>query len=130
MARRSRPGELIYDGSCGFCTTAQEWIMVRMADASAATPVHAFPADRRTALGLSQADLASAVTWLGSDGRTYRGARAVGHALRHARQPWRAIGWPLGSAVGGWVASPAYRLVARYRHKLPGATPNCVTANS
>jgi predicted DCC family thiol-disulfide oxidoreductase YuxK len=119
------PGELIYDGDCGFCTQSKNWIMERIVDGSVATPTQRIPPVRRKELGLSDADLASAAYWVDADGRTYRGARGIGHALRHTRQPWRSAGWVLGSPPVGIAIEPIYRVIARNRHRMPGATEAC-----
>ena len=118
-------GELIYDGDCAFCTRSKDWIMRRVTDDSIATPSQAIPPVRRKELGLSDRDLATAAYWIDARGRAYRGARGIGLALRHTRQPWRAMGWMLGTAPVALAASPAYHLIARNRHRMPGATQAC-----
>ena len=121
------PGELLYDGTCGFCTRSRDWIMHRIRDDSIATAAQDVSPERRATLGLSDDDLATAVYWIDASGAAYRGARGLGHALRHTRQPWRSVGLILGTAAGAVVATPFYRLVARYRHRLPGGKARCST---
>ena len=119
------PGELIYDGDCGFCTRSKRWIMERVTDASVATPAQRVPPVRRKELHLTDDDLAAAAYWVDARGRTFRGARGIGQALRHTRQPWRTAGWVLGTAPVGIAIEPIYRVIARNRHRLPGATEAC-----
>jgi predicted DCC family thiol-disulfide oxidoreductase YuxK len=78
-----------------------------------------------TVYGLSLDDAQSRV-WLAEGGRLYGGGAAVAALLRHQPAAWlRFLGW-LGSAWP-WsiVAEAAYRIVARYRYRLPGGTPAC-----
>ena len=120
-----QPGTLIYDGDCAFCTRSKDWIMARITDGSVALPAQKIPPVRRKDLGLTDEDLATAAYWVDADGRTFRGARGIGHALRHARQPWRSVGALLGTPPVAVIASPFYRVLARNRHRLPGATEAC-----
>jgi predicted DCC family thiol-disulfide oxidoreductase YuxK len=39
--------------------------------------------------------------------------------------PYRLLGRAMQHPPVSWVAAPAYRLVAKYRYKLPGATDAC-----
>ncbi len=39
--------------------------------------------------------------------------------------PWAVAGRILLAPPVSWVAPLGYRLVARYRHRLPGGTPAC-----
>ena len=75
--------------------------------------------------GLTEAQCARAVQWIGTDGRRGAGAVAVGYLLRDAGSWWRPLGWLLSVPPGRWLAAPAYRWVAAHRHQLPGGTPAC-----
>ena len=117
---------LIYDGACGFCTASALWVSRRWAgaDAPVAVPWQELPEDWVTELHLTGDDLARSAWW--ADGaRVEGGSRAVGHALLAARGPWAVAGRLLLVPPVSWVAPPGYRLVARYRHRLPGGTPAC-----
>lgn len=113
---------LIFDGDCGFCTSAVTWLSRTLPIMPAATP---FQWSDLSQYGLNDADAAAKVWFV--DGRhRYGGAAAVAAMLR--RQPvalLRLLGW-LGT-VPPWssLAEVAYRVVARYRYRLPGGTPAC-----
>lgn len=124
------PGELIYDGDCAFCTLSKDWIMKRVADASVAVPSQSIPPVRRKELGLTDHDLETAAYWIDANGRAYRGARGVGHALRHTRQPWRTMGFVLGTPPVALAATPLYRLIARNRHRMPGGSAACAISET
>ena len=124
--RSSRPDPvgavLIFDGDCGFCTTAVEWMKRSLPVMPTAVP---FQWADLESYGLSLSDAQSRV-WLVTDRRQYSGAGAVAAILR--QQPMgalRFLGW-LGIAPGwAMLADAAYALVARYRYRLPGGTPAC-----
>jgi predicted DCC family thiol-disulfide oxidoreductase YuxK len=113
---------LIFDGDCGFCTTAVDWLARTLPAMPPASPYQWIELEP---FGLTESD-ASAMVWLVTDGRHYGGATAVAALLRHQPSPvLRFLGW-LGT-VPPWSfgAELAYRLVARYRYRLPGGTPAC-----
>ena len=113
---------LIFDGDCGFCTTAVTWgtrLLPAMPDASPFqwTDLHRY--------GVTRVEATSRV-WFVADGRRYGGAAAVAAILR--RQPvamLRLLGWFGTVPPWSWLAELGYRVVARYRHRLPGGTPAC-----
>lgn len=120
--RRGSGALLVFDGDCGFCTTAVNWLGRTLPAPPATIPFQwADLADQ----GLTEAQ-ARARVWLVQGGRRFGGAAAVAAVLR--RQPvaaLRLLGW-LGSVPPwSWAAEAAYRLVARYRYRLPGGTPAC-----
>jgi predicted DCC family thiol-disulfide oxidoreductase YuxK len=49
----------------------------------------------------------------------------VARALLRAQQPWSLLGRLLLLPPISWIAPFSYRVVARYRYRLPGATPTC-----
>ena len=119
---------LIYDGDCGFCTTSANWVARRWTgtDPPEAVPWQQLSEDHVVALQLSDDDLARSAWW--SDGaRLEGGFRAVARALMATRGPWAAVGRILLVPPVSWVAAPGYRLVARYRYRLPGGPPACRT---
>jgi predicted DCC family thiol-disulfide oxidoreductase YuxK len=123
-------GELVFDGDCGFCTAAARWIERRWpAGRAAATPWQHIAPERLGELGLVPADVATQVWWV--DERGVRGgARAVSAALIAAEGGWAALGRVIDAPLLRGPASGAYRLVARYRHWLPGGTPTCQASPS
>ena len=117
---------LIYDGECGFCTTAAHWVARHWTgpDVPEAIPWQRLPEDRGVELELSGHDFARSAWW--ADGaRVEGGYRAVAYALRATHGPWALAGRVLLVPPVSWAAAPGYRLVARYRHRLPGGTPAC-----
>jgi predicted DCC family thiol-disulfide oxidoreductase YuxK len=112
---------LVFDGDCGFCTTSAQWAQRRLRLPN----VEPWQFLELAELGLSAEACATAVQWVGSDGSIVSGERAVIAALRHAGGAWGAIGRLLALPGVRQLAGVAYRLVARYRYRLPGGTPAC-----
>ncbi|WP_298226871.1 DUF393 domain-containing protein [Gryllotalpicola sp.] len=113
---------LVFDGDCGFCTSAVDWLKRVLPAAPAAVP---YQWADLAALGLTAAE-AGARVWLVEGAQRYGGSRAVAELLR--RQPdarWRLLGWLAAVPPWSWAAGLGYRLVARYRYLLPGGTPAC-----
>lgn len=64
--------------------------------------------------------------WLVTGGRQFGGAAAVAAILRGQPNPLlRLLGWLGTVPPWSWAAEAGYRLVARYRYRLPGGTPAC-----
>ena len=107
-------GVLVFDGECGFCTSAAEWVGGERA------PWQDLGAEGLAELGLSVEEAREAAWWVDGAGR-YRGHLAIGHALAERSRLGRVLLVPPLS----WLGAAAYPLVARYRHRLPGGTPAC-----
>jgi predicted DCC family thiol-disulfide oxidoreductase YuxK len=117
-----KPATLIFDGDCGFCTTAISWLQRVLPRMPAAAP---FQWTDLAEFGLVEEQARSRV-WFVSRGRRYGGAAAVAAVLRG--QPIRVLrmlGWLGTVPPWSWAAEAGYRLVARYRYRLPGGTPAC-----
>jgi predicted DCC family thiol-disulfide oxidoreductase YuxK len=117
---------LIYDGDCGFCTTSANWVSRRWtgADLLRAIPWQQVSAESAAELKLSTDDFYRSAWWI--DGALVEGgSRAVARALVATHGPWAVAGWILLVPPISWVAPLGYRLVARYRYRLPGGTPAC-----
>jgi predicted DCC family thiol-disulfide oxidoreductase YuxK len=117
---------LVYDGDCGFCTTSANWISRRWPeeDGPTAAPWQYLSPNAISEAGLSRADLKRSAWWI--DGhRREEGSRAVARALIAAGGLWATVGWVLLVPPISWVAPLGYRMVARYRYRLPGGTPAC-----
>ena len=118
---------LIFDGDCGFCTSTANFIHAR-----SRTPIHvvAWQLTDVTQYSLLEPQTAERV-WLvvtNSDGGTERfgGSDAFAKILILQRRPvLSAIGQLLLIPPFCALAGIGYRLVARFRHKLPGGTPAC-----
>ena len=116
---------LVYDGDCGFCTISVEWARRNLG----ARPV-AWQTLDLDALGLTVEDVTFFAWYVDSDGTRHAGAQAAARALRNAPAGGLGLLWhAVGSVLSWWpvrpVAAAVYRLVARNRHRLPGATDAC-----
>jgi hypothetical protein len=77
--------------------------------------------------GLTPTDTFSAAWWIDANGDRHRGHRAVGHALLACGIRWQPAGWLCLTPPFSLAASLIYRVIARYRDRLPGGTPLCRT---
>ena len=114
---------LIYDGDCGFCTSA-----ARLARRFAPGTYQgmAWQEADLEALGLSERSCERALQWVGATGEHYEGAAAFSALLRGSDSAFsRALGQLLSFGVTSAMSGAFYALVAANRHRLPGGTPAC-----
>ncbi|MCI4064126.1 DUF393 domain-containing protein [Micromonospora sp. R77] len=112
----------VYDGDCAFCSRCAEFIERRIPTGARVVPwQHA----DLTELGLTEAECEEAVQWVGVDGARASGPDAVAKLLGGSAPLWRVAGTGLGLPPVRALAWPAYRWVARNRHRLPGGTAAC-----
>ncbi len=120
MTRTGRP-VLVYDGDCGFCTTCarlgERWLRL-----PAVEPWQFLDLDE---LGLTEAACREAVQWVAADGSVFAAEDAVIASLRYAGGAWRWLGEIVALPGIRHLAALGYRLIARYRHRMPGGTPAC-----
>lgn len=116
---------LVYDGDCGFCTSAARWAERGFGATATALPWQGLGDDGLRALGLTRDQVARAAWWVGPEGRPLGGHLAVAAALSAGGGWRRPAGRVLRTPPVRWGASVAYRFVSRYRHHLPGGTPAC-----
>lgn len=129
FTRASRPRDLpegpmvLYDGDCGFCARSVRWILAHERDHD----IRFAPLQGPTAARLRQsypripASIESVVYVDG--GRAYLRSKALLHAARHLRAPWRwghAMRWAPGFAL-----DLGYRLIAMVRHRIWGHADAC-----
>lgn len=118
--QRGRP-LLVFDGDCGFCTSsarvAERWLGLEH--------VEAWQFLDLDSLGLTREQCERAVQWVAVDGSIQPAERAVIAALRHAGGAWRVFGEVMNLPGVRHLAAVVYRLVAKYRHRMPGGTPAC-----
>lgn len=124
------PGEatrplLIFDGDCGFCTKTAQWAGRHLGDSAV---VDAWQFLNLPSIGLTENDVSSAAWWRDVEGNLYRGHRAVGKALVTCGGAWKIPGWLCLVPPTSWGAALGYRVVAKYRYRLPGGTPACKVA--
>jgi predicted DCC family thiol-disulfide oxidoreductase YuxK len=113
---------LIYDGDCGFCTTSARFIERRIPTRAGIEP---FQFADLAALGTTEERASNEVLWVAEDGRIFGGAQAIARLLIDAGGWWRPLGEIMRVPPFRWIAFGVYRLVARYRYRLPGGTPAC-----
>lgn len=113
---------LVFDGDCGFCTRC-----VALVPRSVRRTTKVVPYQRADlpALGLTAAECAEAVQWVGDDGVRGSGHVAVARLLRSGGGLWALLGALLLVPPVSWLAALVYRLVAANRMRLPGGTPAC-----
>lgn len=111
--------ELIWDGDCGFCARSLGW----MRDLGCTIPARPWQqVPDLAALGLTEAEVGESV-WVLDGQRRYAGAAAIAMALGTSRhRAVRALAPVVRRAPG---SEAAYRVVARNRHRLPGASGAC-----
>ena len=112
---------LVFDGDCGFCTSSarlgQRWLGL--------DHVEPWQFLDLVELGLTAEQCSQAVQWVDEDGSTCAAERAVIAALRHAGGVWGVLGRIMALPGIRHLAAVVYRIVAKYRHKMPGGTPAC-----
>ncbi|KAB1910626.1 thiol-disulfide oxidoreductase DCC family protein [Micromonospora sp. AMSO31t] len=117
----------VYDGDCAFCTKCariiERWIPTR----ARVLPWQFADLD---ALGLTVAECDGAVQWVGADGVRAAGPDAIARLLGDSNPLWRTAGAGLRFPPVRAAAWPAYRWVARNRHRLPGGTAACAVPSA
>jgi predicted DCC family thiol-disulfide oxidoreductase YuxK len=116
---------LIYDGDCGFCTTTARWAARKFGNGARAMPWQFLDDGFFQSHRLSHRDVQEAAWWVDSNGRRERGHRAVGRALQAGGGFRRVAGRLVLTWPTSWVAAGVYRLIVRWRYRLPGGTPAC-----
>lgn len=112
---------LVFDGDCGFCTTwVRRW--QRWWDLEHVEPWQFLDLER---LGLTEEQCSGAMQWVDEAGVAHGAEWAVVAALRHRGGAWGVIGRVVALPIAIHVAGLVYRLVARFRYRLPGGTPAC-----
>ena len=113
---------LVFDGDCGFCTASARWIEARLPDEVAVVTWQSCDLE---ALGLTETQVTEAAYWIDDAGLAHRGHRAIGHSLVAAGGFWGIVGRMLITPPVSWLAAPIYGVIAKNRHRLPGATDAC-----
>ncbi|NSC21973.1 DUF393 domain-containing protein [Streptomyces albus subsp. chlorinus] len=122
MRTHREPALLVYDGDCGFCTTAVRFAERRVRPRCRTVPWQ--EADLVT-LGVTRERAEREVLWVTPDGTVRGGAQAVAAALLSAGGAWSVAGTLLRLPLLRRIADVVYRVVAANRHRLPGGTPAC-----
>lgn len=124
-------GLLIYDGTCGSCRSSVGWVLRHQRSDSHFSVVSSQElSDRELAQrSLTRGDVERFVCWIEA-GRAERGSRAVARVLLRVKGAWPLLGSALLVPPLSLVAPVVYRVVARYRHRIPGATSQCGRAGA
>lgn len=112
----------LFDGDCGFCTLCARFVERHLPTTARVVAWQFADLDR---LGVTAGAAEAAVQWIPSAGPVTAGPAAIADLLRDAGSCWRPLGSFLGTRPVLWMAWPAYRSVARNRHRLPGGTATC-----
>lgn len=116
------PGPVfLFDGDCAFCSGCARFLQRRVRTEAQVLP---WQWADLAALDVTQSAAEQAVIWAEGP-RILAGPDALAVLLRRAQWYWRPLGWLLSLRPVAWLAWPAYRLVARNRHRLPGGTAAC-----
>ncbi|MCU1440222.1 MAG: hypothetical protein JWP85_1219 [Rhodoglobus sp.] len=118
----SKRALLIFDGDCGFCTTAVDRLRKVLPVFPEATPWQWLELE---SYGLSRDDV-NLYAWVVTPGHQYAGHLALSALLRMQPAPGlRFLGHLIATPPVSWAAAIGYHVIARYRHLLPGGTPAC-----
>ncbi|MFG1803393.1 thiol-disulfide oxidoreductase DCC family protein [Micromonospora carbonacea] len=117
----------VFDGDCAFCTKCAEFIERRIPTRARVLPWQFADLD---ALGLTAAECADAVQWVGAEGSRAAGPDAIARLLGDSGPLWRVAGAGLRFPPVRLAAWPVYRWVARNRHRLPGGTAACAVPSA
>jgi predicted DCC family thiol-disulfide oxidoreductase YuxK len=122
-APATEPGRplLVFDGDCGFCTTSAR-VGQRRLGLDHVEPWQFLDLD---ALPVTEEQCRQAVQWVAADGSVASAHEAVIASLRHAGGAWSLLGGVLALPGVRQAAGVVYRLVARYRYRMPAGTPAC-----
>lgn len=121
----------VYDGDCAFCSSCARFIERHVPSPAR---VVAWQLTDLAAFGLTEQACAEAVQWVDADQPPAAGPVAIVRLLRSTtgwsgRLLWRPLGAALSLRPVLALAWPAYRWVARNRHRLPGGSPTCALPN-
>jgi predicted DCC family thiol-disulfide oxidoreductase YuxK len=120
--RGSGDGEavLIYDADCGFCRRSLALGQRLLPWTPQAVGFQHVDVSR---YGITDAQARESVHLYRRGRRTRHGAAAIAAILQaQPRLPWRIAGDVLATPPFSWIAAACYRLVSRYRLRLPGAS--------
>ena len=108
---------LIFDGECGFCRRSVRILRSRV---RRVPTIVAWQSIDPSDYGTTETACREAVQHVGSDGKVRGGADAIARLLSEAGLPWAVLGRAMSLPGIIHVARPAYRWVARNRHRFRG----------
>jgi len=117
---------LIYDGRCGVCARAVDWVRARDADYR----VTAVPSQQPGLLertGLTRAQVGASAWAIDRGGRRYEGAAALNRALVELGGGWRRLAQLYRLSLVRRAEDAVYHWFAANRGRFArwGATPGC-----
>ncbi len=117
---------ILYDGTCGLCTKAVQWILRHERDhailfAPLQGPTAALARQRYPQIP----ETLESVVYV-ADGRAHLRSKALLHATRHLNAPWRWA-YPL-RILPGFLLDLGYRIVAAIRYRLWSHADACQLA--
>lgn len=118
----SGAGVFLFDGDCAFCSACARFLQRR---APTAARIEAWQFAELVGLGVTPAECDRAVQWSRPGEPVRSGPAAIAALLRTSRWYWRVAGRVLAARAVLAIAWPAYRWIARNRHRMPGGTPAC-----
>ena len=116
-------GTLFFDGNCGMCTRARNFLLKLNRTGDLHTEPLQTPGTAER-LGVADSNLMDSVRWLDAEGNVYAGAEAANAAVSVAlgtRIPLMIYRIPGIRSLEEAV----YRWVADHRYRFPGTTPYC-----
>lgn len=114
---------VLYDGNCGFCAKSVRWILGHERDHEIRFAPLQGPTAQRARERFPQIPLSVDTVVYVADGRAHLRSKAVLHAARHLRAPWRwgyAMRW-----FPSFVLDLGYRLIAAVRYRIWGHADAC-----
>lgn len=111
---------LIYDADCGFC---QRSLALGRRLLPWTPPAVGFQQVDVSRYGLTEAQARQSIQLCRDDRPIRHGAAAIAAILQaQPSRPWRIAGHLLAAPPVSWIAAGCYRVISRYRHRLPGST--------
>jgi predicted DCC family thiol-disulfide oxidoreductase YuxK len=124
VVQSRRPPLFLYDGDCAFCSASARFIERRIPTPD--TEVVPWQRTELEPLGVTLQEADESVVHVDAELHRTFGPVAIARLLRSSSSPlWRSLGAILGGRATLLVAWPAYRWIARNRHRMPGGTATC-----
>jgi len=117
--------KLIFDGDCAFCAKSSLFGQKRLRNSGSISIVAWQSIADLAEFGLTREQVEKRVYFIADKGQAFGGAQALGKFAQHMKFPWSVLGFLLSKKPVAVLVEPFYLLVARNRHKLPGATDAC-----
>jgi predicted DCC family thiol-disulfide oxidoreductase YuxK len=116
-------GTLFFDGACGMCTRARDFLLKMNRSGNLQTEPLQSPGVAQR-LGIAPASLLESVRWLDSSGEVYSGAEAANAAFSSA------VGTRIPLVIYRipgirFIEEAIYRWIAGHRYRFRGTTPYC-----